>query len=122
MRKLLILAVISMFAAVSSEAEDNITLTGYDELVFQAGEALQSVDFQNASSNSCFIRISLILQDGNILWQSDLLNPGDRVKSITLSEALHEGSYSATLAYECFALEDKSQLNGFNSILTIIAK
>lgn len=111
----------------------NIAIPGYESLEFKAGKEKQSVDFYNPDENTCFFRISLVVKDetdtangeeGNVgeetvLWTSEMIEPGEHVKSIKLSKELESGEYTATLKYECFRLQDKSPLNGSNVELTL---
>ena len=111
----------------------NISIPGYESLEFKAGKEKQSVDFYNPDENTCFFRISLVIkygadtangEEGNageetVLWTSDMIEPGEHVKSIKLSKELESGEYTATLKYECFRLQDKTPLNGSNVELTL---
>ena len=103
----------------SNVAENpNISIPGYESLEFNADKVKQSVDFYNPEENTCYFRISLVV-DGNSIWTSDLIKPGDKISTIKLKEILDVGTYSAVLQYECFSLKDKSPLNGSNIELTI---
>ena len=115
------------------EMNPNISIPGYESLEFKAGKEKQSVDFYNPDENTCFFRISLVIKDepdtangeeGNageetFLWTSDMIEPGEHVKSIKLDKELESGEYTATLKYECFRLQDKTPLNGSNVELTL---
>lgn len=68
---------------------------------------------------ACYFWISLLL-DGEALWRSDLLAPGQTAPQQTLSRALAAGEYSAVLKYECFADEAETvPLNGSEIALTL---
>ena len=103
---------------------DTIDIPGYEALAFQAGSKTQNISLSNPPQNSCYFRISLLLEDGTLLWMSDLIAPGYGSKEITLSKELKEGSYpNSVLRYECFSLDGKlTQLNGAETKLTIIVK
>ena len=105
----------------------NIAIPGYESLDFKAGKKKQSVNFYNPEENTCYFRISLVLKenggsetgsegdaDEDILWTSDLVKPGEEVKSIKLDKELDSGDYPAILKYECFSLKDETPLNGSN--------
>ena len=105
----------------------NISIPGYESLEFKAGKKKQSVNFYNPEENTCYFRISLVLDKGDkedvgeeketdeeILWTSELIEPEEEVKNITLEKELESGDYPAKLKYECFSLKDKRQLNGSN--------
>lgn len=105
-------------AADGSQAEpaeknpDTIAIPGYDFLELKAGTREQSLPLYNPEINSCFFRISLVL-DGETIWRSGLLAPGQSVTQQTLERTLAAGEYSATLKYECFANQaGTASLNG----------
>lgn len=67
----------------------NISIPGYESLNFTAGKKKQSVNFYNPEENTCFFRISLVIDNGNgtgtgaseeIIWTSELIEPGEEVK------------------------------------------
>lgn len=125
----------------------NIAIPGYESLTFTAGKKKQSVNFYNPKENTCYFRISLVLKgdgegaDGTVgddkakvadgtngaaskeevLWTSELIEPGEEIKSIKLEKELESGDYPAILKYECFSLKDETPLNGSNVelILTV---
>ena len=103
------------------EMNPNIAIPGYESLEFKAGKEKQSVDFYNPDENTCFFRISLVLNE-DTLWTSDYIEPGEHVKSIELSKELDSGDYPATLKYECFRLTDKTPLNGSDIELTLTVR
>ena len=106
------------------------------------------MNFYNPEENTCYFRISLVLEQGNgaetgnasgdapgneqgaagsaenetVLWTSDLIEPGEEVGSITLNKELESGEYPAILKYECFSLKDETPLNGSNVELTLKVK
>ena len=98
---------------------DSISIPGFDFLSLQAGAQEQSMPLYNPENNACYFRISLLL-DGEALWRSDLLAPGQTAPQQTLSRALAAGEYSAVLKYECFADEAETvPLNGSEIALTL---
>lgn len=98
---------------------DSISIPGFDFLSLQAGTQEQSMPLYNPENNACYFRISLLL-DGEALWRSDLLAPGQTAPQQTLSRALAAGEYSAVLKYECFADEaETAPLNGSEISLTL---
>lgn len=91
---------------------DSISLPGYGGLNLTAGKTEQNLALPNPSENFCQIRISLILEDGTVIWTSELTPPGEQAQ-IVLNEALEKGDYNATLKYDCFQMdENKTPLNG----------
>ena len=127
------------------EMNPNIAIPGFESLEFKAGTKKQSVSFYNPEENTCYFRISLVLEQGNgaetgnasgdapgngqgasgsaeseaVLWTSDLIEPGENIKSIDLTRELKSGEYPAVLKYECFSLKDETPLNGSKVELTL---
>ena len=102
---------------------DSIAIPGYDSFTFQAGSTTQEITLHNPQENTCYFEMSLILEDGTIIWTSDLLEPGMAFTEIELNEPLDAGTYSnVTLRYNCYSLKDQSQLNGAEIKVTIIAE
>lgn len=91
---------------------DSISLPGYGGLHLTAGKKEQSLALPNPAENFCQIRISLILEDGTVIWTSELTPPGEQAQ-IVLNEALEKGDYNATLKYDCFQMDESmTPLNG----------
>ena len=113
------------------EMNPNISIPGYESLALKAGTKKQSVNFYNPEENTCYFRISLVLEaddagadkaagsEDTVLWTSELLEPGESVKSIKLERALQSGEYAAIIKYECFSLSDNTTLNGANISVTL---
>ena len=100
---------------------DTIDIPGFDVMNLKAGTTEQSVNLYNPEENTCYFRMSLLLPDGTILWQSGLVEPGKAIYEITMNQVLTAGEYeNATLKYECFAMdEEQTPLNGSEIKLTL---
>ena len=100
---------------------DAIDIPGFDAINLKAGTTKQSVNLYNPEQNTCYFKMSLILADGTVLWESDLVAPGKAIYDLTLKEALDAGEYADTvLKYECFAMdEEQTPLNGSEIKLTL---
>ena len=99
---------------------DTIDIPGFAAMDLKAGAVTQSVNLYNPERNTCYFRITLLLADGTQLWQSKLIAPGNGLHEIELTQPLAEGAYQdAVLKYECFSLENQTQLNGSDIKLTL---
>ena len=78
----------------------------------------------NPPQNCCYFQIALYLEDGTLLWQSELIEPGTTSKPIVLTKALDKGMYpNAILRYSCYRMdEDLTPLNGAETKLTLWVK
>ena len=99
---------------------DTIDIPGFDVMNLKAGETTQAVNLYNPIQNTCYFKMSLMLSDRTVLWQSKLVEPGKGIYEIELNRALEAGVYEgAILKYECFSLEDQSPLNGSEITLAL---
>lgn len=111
-------------AAPVEKTENSISIPGFEGLTLQAGEKKQSVALKNPEQNPCYFVITLILDDGTVLWESDYIAPGEISKPITLNQPLEAGTYpNSILRYSCFTLDkNRSPLNGAETKLTLRVK
>lgn len=103
---------------------DGIDLPGYGALSFKADTLEQEVRIPNPLQNFCYIRASLILEDGTVLWTSELIAPGEESNLVVFSTPLAAGEYkNAVLKYECFRMDEAlTPLNGATINLTLKVK
>ena len=103
---------------------DVIAVPGYEMLELKANTAEQSLRMPNPPQNCCFFQISLYLEDGTLLWQSELIEPGAKSKPIVLTKTLEKGLYpNAVLRYSCYRMDETlAPLNGAETKLTLNVK
>lgn len=103
---------------------DSIAIPGYEILELKANSKRQGLCMPNPPQNCCYFKIFLYLEDGTLLWESELIEPGQTSKPIVLSDALEKGMYpNAVLRYACFRMDETlSPLNGAETKLTLWVK
>lgn len=102
---------------------DAIAIPGYEILELQADQKQQSLSLPNPPQNVCYFQISLYLEDGTLLWKSELVEPGAVSQPILLNRVLKEGTYAnAVLKYDCFKMDGQTPLNGAETKLTLWVK
>ena len=78
--------------------------------------------FDNPQRNFAHFRVSLVL-DGETLWESELLAPGETSKPVVLSKPLAAGEYQIELCYACFSDAEGTQtLNGARSPVRLVVE
>lgn len=104
------------------KTEDSIAVPGYEALSLVANSEVQDIALANPESNTCLFKISLLLEDGTLLWQSNFIKPGKQ-EAIVLRKPLKAGTYeNSKIVYECFKMDiNKTPLNGAEAKLTLIA-
>lgn len=100
---------------------DSIAIPGYEGISLKADCKEQEIGFPNPAQNTCYFQISLILEDGTTLWQSELVKPGEISESITLNEPLAAGVYpNSLLKFDCYTMDGSMRsLNGAATKMTI---
>ena len=103
---------------------DSIAIPGYEGITLKADSLEQTVSLKNPEQNSCYFVITLSLEDGTMLWQSDDIKPGETSSPIVLNQPLEKGTYpNAVLQYSCFKMDnEKTPLNGAETKLTLRVK
>ena len=102
---------------------DSISIPGFDVLNIRAGAKEQKVNFYNPPQNTCYIRMTMKLSDGTVLWESKMIPPGKGMYSLTLNRTLKEGTYEdSVLHYDCFEMnDDLTPLNGSDVVFKLNA-
>ena len=89
-----------------SPQDNNIKLKAMTGLVFKHDSHMQDVDIENDAENKYLIDVTLAIDDGTILYKSDLLKPGGVIKSIFVEDYLQIGIYKDThLVYNVYNLD-----------------
>lgn len=83
-----------------------IQLPGYEKISLKSGTLTQDVNFPNAESNSVYVRLTLTLSDTEeMIYQSNLVEPGNTLYQIDLLRTLSRGEYPCTISYETFTMD-----------------
>ena len=100
---------------------ESIAIPGYEGLELLADTKKQTLCLSNPTQNDCYFQISIYLEEGTLLWQSELIAPGKISNPIKLSKSLAEGTYPNTiLHYDCFSMDGSmTPLNGAEMKLTL---
>ena len=115
----------SDIATPSIEKNPNsIAIPGYEVLELSADSKAQTLCFSNPEQNMCYFQISLYLEDGTLLWQSELIEPGKISKPVVLIKKLSKGTYpKAILRYDCYRTDENfTPLNGAETKVTLRVK
>ena len=101
---------------------DMVALPQFAFVSLEADVREQSLTFENPSRNTVQFRVSIILNDDELLWQSEFIKPGELSQPVILTRTLSTGVYEkAVLKYECFTNDsEKKQLNGAESPIKLV--
>ena len=103
---------------------DSIAIPGYEGISLKANSKEQEIGFPNPAQNTCYFQISLMLEDGTLLWRSELVAPGEISDPITLEKPLEAGVYpNALLKFDCYTMDGAMRaLNGAATKMTLHVK
>lgn len=100
-----------------------IQIPGYSTAVMKAGDKVLHLSIGNPSVNSCGFYATLKLEDGTVLYRSELLEPGFGLTDVPLEQSLDPGEYIAIVLYECVTLDEShTRLNAAESEFLLIVK
>lgn len=104
-------------------ASKGIKIPGYPSITISKDTRDVTVAFLNPEGNPCYFKFELFLKDSEErIYTSKLVPPGKAITNITLSKALSEGEYDATIKISTYSLTDQSPMNGANVETVLIAK
>lgn len=101
---------------------ESIAIPGYEAINLEANVKQQNIALSNPAQNVCYFQITLLLEDGTVLWESKLIEPGKVSDPIILTQELEKGTYrNACLKYECYTMDkNMAPLNGAETKLSLI--
>lgn len=97
-----------------------ITIPGYSGAQMKEGETELRLRIGNPQENSCYLKATLKLEDGTVLYESGLIEPGMGFEKVTLNQTLPAGTYEAMVHYQGFTMdENQKALNSSDSAFTL---
>lgn len=102
-------------------AKSGTQIPGYSSAEMKAGDTSLKLSIGNPKDNQVGFFASLVLEDGTVLYESPLLEPGQGLTEVPLSQTLEKGTYNAKVVYRCVVLdEENTPLNSAESGFTLI--
>lgn len=96
-----------------AEAETSgIKIPGYGTITFPADEKEVQLTLANPEENPCYFQFVIALDEtGEILYTSDLIEPGKAIKNLTLARGLEAGEHEAAIQVHTFSLDTQERMN-----------
>lgn len=105
------------------EQKKGTQIPGYSSAEMNAGDTTLKLSIGNPKVNEVGMYATVKLEDGTVLYESELLKPGQGLTEIPLTETLEKGTYDAMVVYQCVALdENNTHLNAAESGFQLIVK
>lgn len=88
-----------------------------------AGNTSLVLSIGNPKVNKCGFYATLKLEDGTMLYESELIKPGYGMTEVPLNKPLEKGNYTAMVVYKCVTLDkEHTPLNSAESEFKLIVK
>lgn len=103
----------------------SVSIPGWGSITIPANQQTVSVDFFNPEDNEglYYLTFKLILLDtGEVLYESNAVPPGKHIQSITLTRALPAGSYAAVIHVQPYRMSDETPTNNADMETTLIVR
>ena len=107
----------------NSEERRGTQIPGYSSAEMNEGDTTLRIKIGNPKENGVGLYATFKLFDGTVLYESPLLEPGQGLDEIPLSQTVKKGTYDAMVVYQCVALNaEHTPLNAAESGLKLIVK
>lgn len=100
--------------------EGKILIPGYSGAQMAAGERELRLSIGNPEENTCYLKATLMLEDGTVLYESGFIEPGKGFEKVKLERTLDAGVYNALVHYQGYTMDDEpEELNSSDSAFTL---
>lgn len=108
-------------AAEEKPTVPQIKIAGFSSWHVPTGQTENiPIALKNPDGNPCYFSFTIVTADTNeIIYQSDMVPPGESIRKINISKALPEGTYPAIVQIRTNELETGREMNSANLNLTI---
>lgn len=112
----------SALAAPKTDS-NSIQVPGYDTVTMGSDDTTLNISVGNPEGNQYYLKATLMLADGTVLFESGLLEPGMGYESVPLSGQLAPGEYEAMVNYQGFTMDNKkTPVNSADSVFTLVVQ
>ncbi len=108
----------------NSSDPSGITMPGYPALVFPANSKKVGLELPNPHGNPCYFRYTLTIAETDTeIYQSELLQPGKMLETLTLNRPITAGTYTLRIEIDTFSLTDgTTPMNGGVQEVKLVVK
>lgn len=107
------------------DTKPNVAVPGWSKITIPANTMDVVVDFYNPEANAgnYYLTFELRLDDGEVLYKSNLVKPGLHIQKITLSRGLPAGTYDASVFIQPYTMDESlTPMNNANMKTKLIVK
>lgn len=96
--------------ASDSEIEGRILVPGYSGAKMKTGDTVLRLRIGNPEENTCYLQATLQLEDGTVLYESGLIEPGKGYDEVELIQTLEPGEYNAFVHYQGYSMDENPEM------------
>lgn len=97
-----------------------VQIPGYKEAKMHAGDESLHLNIGNPKQNSVGFEVTVELEDGTVLYESPILEPGQGVSELPLLTSPEKGTYQAYVVYQFVSLDEAhTPMNTAKSAFTL---
>jgi hypothetical protein len=97
-----------------------IQIPGFKEAKMNAGDSSLHLNIGNPEENNAGFYATVELEDGTVLYESPLLEPGQGISDLPLLTSPEKGTYNAYVSYQVVSLDEgHTPMNTARSAFTL---
>lgn len=93
-----------------SEIEGRILVPGYSGAKMRSTDTTLKLRIGNPKENTCYLQATLQLEDGTVLYESELIEPGKGYEEVELKQTLEVGEYEAFVHYQGYSMDENPEM------------
>lgn len=97
----------------------SIRFPGYPEITVSADQNDIPIVLTNPDVNPCYFQFTVSLDDGNPIYESEWVKPGDAIKGFEMDAPLQPGDYEMNISIATKSLGAEKTMNGGNVKTTL---
>ncbi len=103
-----------------SKKQSGIKIPGYGSITITENTKEADITLVNPEGNPCYFEY-VLEADGNVLYKSDLIEPGKAIKKVTLENVPKPGTYKLVMKINTYGFDENlSPLNGAEVKTTLV--
>ncbi|MDB1937105.1 hypothetical protein PMY12_08770 [Clostridium tertium] len=92
---------------VENKSDGEIMTPGYGDLAMKADTDIIKVNLKNIPGNPCYFKYIIEMADTNeVIYESDMIEPGKAVSEVKLNKVMKEGTYPIRIWVHSYDLQD----------------
>lgn len=107
------------------ETDNSVTVFGFSQIKMSENCRKVEINYYNPEQNAdkYYLKVSIELKEtGEILYESDLIPPGQAIKYAEFSKELSSGTYDATIHVQPYKMNDFTTTNNADLDIKIIVE